>query len=267
MNILEVKNLNISFYQYQKGLKRRRLDIVRDLNLSLEEGEIMAIFGASGSGKSLLAHAILGLLPYNGFYEGEIIYKGEILDQKRLEKIRGDEIFFIPQTINSLNPLLKTAKQARMTLKKDEYKKQEQVYRDFGLGKEVCKMYPFELSGGMARRVLVADAFLTDASLIIADEPTPGMDKKATEEIISYFKKLKDAGKTSLIITHDINMALAIADRIAVFYDGRIIEVAPVEAFKNEGEGLKNPYSKMLVKALPENGLALLTKKEVEDLC
>ena len=267
MNVLEIKNLNISFYQYQKGLQRRRLDVVRDLNLEVKEGEIMAIFGASGSGKSLLAHAILGLLPYNGFYEGEVYYKGEVLDENLLEKVRGEEIFFIPQTINALNPLLKTSKQARMTLKRSEYKRQEEVYRAFGLGKEVDKMYPFELSGGMARRILVADAILADSDLIIADEPTPGMDKKATDEIISYFRDQKAACKTSLIISHDINMALSIADRIAIFYDGRIIEVSPVEAFENEGAGLKNPYSKMLIRALPENGLKLLSKDEVDDLC
>ena len=164
------------------------------------------------------------------------MYKGQILDEKLLEKVRGKEIFFIPQTINSLNPLLKTAKQARMTLKKSDYKRQEAVYRSFGLGDEVDKMYPFELSGGMARRVLVSDAILSNADLIIADEPTPGMDKKATDEIISYFKSLKKEGKTSLIISHDINMALNLADRIAIFYDGRIIEVSPVEAFENGGE-------------------------------
>ncbi len=267
MNILDIKNLNISFFQYEKGLKRRKLNVVRDLDLELKQGEIMAIFGARGAGKSLLVHAILGLLPYNGFYEGEVFYKGQILDDKLLEKVRGKEIFFIPQTINSLNPLLKTAKQARMTLKRSDYKKQEQVYRNFGLGKEVDKMYPFELSGGMARRVLVSDAILSDAELIIADEPTPGMDKKATDEIISYFKNLKKEGKTSLIISHDINMALSLADRIAIFYDGRIIEVADRKDFENEGEKLKNPYSRMLIRALPENGLKLLTNEEVENLC
>ena len=252
MNILEIRKLNISFFQYQKGLQRRRLDVVRNLDLDLKQGEIMAIFGASGSGKSLLVHAILGLLPYNGFYEGEVYYKGEVLNENLLEKVRGKEIFFIPQTINSLNPLLKTSNQARMTLKRSDYSRQEEVYRDFGLGKEVDKMYPFELSG---------------AELVIADEPTPGMDKKATDEIITYFKDLKAAGKTSLIISHDINMALACADRIAIFYDGRIIEVSSVEAFKNQGQNLKNPYSRMLIRALPENGLTLLTNKEVESLC
>ena len=241
--------------------------MVRDLDLELRKGEIMAIFGASGSGKSLLVHAILGLLPYNGFYEGKVYYKGQVLDEKLLEKIRGKEIFFIPQTINSLNPLLKTSRQAKMTLEKSDYKRQKEVYRAFGLGEEVYKMYPFELSGGMARRVLVADAILSDAELIIADEPTPGMDKKATDEIISYFRNIKDEGKTSLIISHDINMALALADRIAIFYDGRIIEVASRADFENGGENLKNPYSRMLIRALPENGLKLLTKEEVENLC
>lgn len=257
MNILEVKNLNVAFDQYTKGLKRRRLDIIKNLSLDVREGEIMAIFGASGSGKSLLASAILGLLPYNGFSEGEILYKGEILDQNLLERVRGREIFFIPQSITSLNPLLKTKDQARMTLKREDYPKQRQVYQSFGLGTDVDDMYPRELSGGMARRVLVSDAILSGADFIIADEPTPGMDKKATDEITTYFKKMKEAGKTLLLISHDINMALACADRIGIFYEGQIIEVGERSAFDNKGAGLANPYSKRLIRALPENGMDL----------
>ena len=257
MNILEVKNLNVAFDQYSKGLRRRRLDIIKNLSLDVREGEIMAIFGASGSGKSLLAAAILGLLPYNGFCEGEILYKGKILDQNLLERVRGREIFFIPQSITSLNPLLKTKDQARMTLKREEYPKQRQVYQSFGLGSDVDDMYPRELSGGMARRVLVSDAILSGADFIIADEPTPGMDKEATDEIVSYFKKMKEAGKTLLLISHDINMALACADRIGIFYEGEIIEVGDRSAFDNKGEGLTNPYSRRLIRALPENGMNL----------
>lgn len=257
MNILEVKNLNVAFNQYTKGLKRRRLDIIKNLSLDVREGEIMAIFGASGSGKSLLAAAILGLLPYNGFCEGEILYKGKILDQNLLERVRGREIFFIPQSITSLNPLLKTKDQARMTLSRKDYIKQREVYDSFGLDEEVDYMYPRELSGGMARRVLVSDAILSGAEFIIADEPTPGMDKEATDEIVGYFKKMKEAGKTLLLISHDINMALACADRIGIFYEGQIIEVGDRSAFANKGEGLANPYSKRLIRALPENGMDL----------
>lgn len=207
--------------------------------------------------KACLPTEFLGLLPYNSIKTGEVFYKGELLDGAYLEKVRGDEIFFIPQSLSSLNPLLKTADQARMTLDKKDYPRQRQVYESFGLGKEVDDMYPFELSGGMARRVLVSDAILSGADLIIADEPTPGMDDEATGEIIGYFKDIKEEGKTSLIISHDINMALKLADRIAIFYGGRLIEVNNKEAFLNKGQGLKNPYSKRLIRALPENGMEL----------
>lgn len=257
MNILEVKNLNVAFNQYTKGLRRRRLDIIKNLSLDVREGEIMAIFGASGSGKSLLAAAILGLLPYNGLCEGEILYKGQILDENLLEQVRGREIFFIPQSITSLNPLLKTRDQARMTLARNDFPKQREVYQSFGLGSHVDDMYPRELSGGMARRVLVSDAILSGADFIIADEPTPGMDKRATDEITTYFKKMKEAGKTLLLISHDINMALACADRIGIFYEGEIIEVGERSAFDNKGAGLINSYSKRLIRALPENGMDL----------
>ena len=100
-NILEIKDLSISFVQYYKGLNRKVINVVRNLSLDVKEKEVLAIFGASGSGKSLLVHAILDLLPINAIVKGDIKYKGENLTSKRLEKLRRNEISFIPQTINS----------------------------------------------------------------------------------------------------------------------------------------------------------------------
>ena len=98
-NILEIKDLSISFVQYYKGLNRKVINVVRNLSLDVKEKEVLAIFGASGSGKSLLVHAILDLLPINAIVKGDIKYKGEDLTSKRLEKLRENEISFIPQTI------------------------------------------------------------------------------------------------------------------------------------------------------------------------
>ncbi|MBM0046466.1 ABC transporter ATP-binding protein [Anaerococcus sp. mt242] len=259
--LLSVKKLNISFEQYTSFFKKRIVHVVHDLDLEVKDSEIMAIFGASGSGKSLLAHAILGLLPYNAIVNGEILYKDEFLSKERLNELYGKEISFIPQTVNSLNPLLKVGKQSKYTAKKSDI---EKVYKDFGLGKDIMDLYPHELSGGMLRRVLVSDAILSDANLVIADEPTPGMDTKSTETIINYFDSVKKSGKSALVITHDIEMAMQCADRIAFFYDGTIIEVANIDQLSEAGRGLKHPYSKALFRALPENGFNSLKEG---DLC
>ena len=258
--LLSIKNLNISFEQYTSFFKKRIVYVVHDLDLEVRDGEILAIFGASGSGKSLLAHAILGLLPYNSLQSGEIIYKGRELSRQRLDKLYGREISFIPQTVNSLNPLLKVGKQSSYTAKKTDI---EKVYQDFGLDKEVMNLYPHQLSGGMLRRVLVSDSILSGSNLIIADEPTPGMDKKSTETIINYFKSIKKEGKSALVITHDIEMAMQCADRIAFFYDGTIIELADINQLDEGGSGLTHPYSKALFKALPENGFKSLEEGDL----
>ena len=109
--ILQIEHLSITFTQYSRGARRRELPVIRDLSLSLSPGEVTAVVGASGSGKSLLAHAILGLLPYNGRREGSILYKGQELTPRRLEKLRGREISLVPQGVTYLDPLMKVGPQ------------------------------------------------------------------------------------------------------------------------------------------------------------
>lgn len=257
MNVLEVKNLNISFIQYDKGLRRRKIDVIKNLNLDIKENEILAVFGASGSGKSLLAHFILDILPYNAMTTGEIFYKGEKIDSSNIENLRKNEISFIPQSINSLNPYLNIKSQLKFMIKDIDLEKKKEIYNKLNLPLEIDNMYPFQLSGGMARKVLLSISALENRNLIIADEPTPGLDQESVKSTIDFFKKIKKDSKSALIITHDINMALQCADRIAIFYDGKIIEIEDRDDFKNNGENLKNPYSKLLIKALPENEFIL----------
>ena len=109
--ILEIRHLAVSFTQYDKGLRKRSFETIRDLSLQVRPGEVAAIVGASGSGKSLLAHAILGILPYNSHMEGEILYDGEPLTRERQEKLRGREIALIPQGVTCLDPLMKVGPQ------------------------------------------------------------------------------------------------------------------------------------------------------------
>ena len=254
MPILEVKDLSISFNQYIGGLKQKELNVISSLDVSLEKGEILAVVGASGSGKSLLAHAILGILPSNANVSGTIKYAYEMLTAERQAKLRGKEIALIPQSVNYLDPLMHVGKQVRTSVKNgDPIMAQLEVFERLHLNKEVEKMFPFQLSGGMARRVLLSTAIVSGAQLIIADEPTPGLDPVVIKEALKNFREFADNGHTVMFITHDIESALTIADKIAVFYAGTTVEVASVEDFKGDGGALRHPYSKALWRALPQN--------------
>ena len=259
--LLEVNNLSISFTQYVQGLNRHDLKVISDLTIDVGEAEIVAILGSSGSGKSLLAHSILGILPYNSHVEGEIKYQGNILNQELKEKLRGDEICLIPQSVNFLDPLMKVSEQAIGECKDekehDEKKiKQREIFAKYGLDESVDDLYPFELSGGMARQVLLSTALIGDPKLLIADEPTPGLDKKSVDETIMDIRKLKENGKGVLLITHEIDVALRTADRIAIFYSGYVIEINKVENFEN-ADNVLHPYTKALINSLPKNGFNL----------
>ena len=259
--LLEVNNLSISFTQYVQGLNQHNLKVINDLTIDVKESEIVAILGSSGSGKSLLAHSILGILPYNAHVTGEIKYKDDVLDQEAKEKLRGKEICLIPQSVNFLDPLMKVSQQAIGECEdEEEYEKkkkhQREVFAKYGLDESVDDLYPFELSGGMARKVLLSTALLENPDLLIADEPTPGLDEKSVRETINDIKSLKDEGKGVLLITHDINVALELADRIAIFYSGYVIEINDSENFK-DSDKLLHPYSKSLIQSLPKNGFNL----------
>lgn len=261
MKVLEVKNLSISFTQYVQGLNRNDSKVISDLTLDINDKEIVAILGSSGSGKSLLAHSILGILPYNAHVSGEIIYEGKLLDQEKKEELRGKEICLIPQSVNFLDPLMKVSKQAIGECEnEEEFEKkklrQREVFSKYHLDESVDDLYPFELSGGMARKVLLSTALLDNPDLLIADEPTPGLDEKSVNETINDIKSLKEDGKSVLLITHEIDVAIKTADKIAIFYSGYVIEINSVENFKNPSK-LLHPYSKALIEALPKNGFKL----------
>ena len=260
--LLDVENVSISFIQYTKGLNQRDLKVITDLTLDVSPGEILAVLGSSGSGKSLLAHAIFGILPENAKLKGNIKYKGKTLTQKDKEQIRGKEITLIPQSVNFLDPLMKISEQAIGHTENDEEKKakkekQRKIFEHYNLKPEVDEMYPFQLSGGMARRVLVSTALLSNPKLVVADEPTPGLDQKTVKETLNHFKHMKENGVGVLLITHDIHAALEIADRIGIFYSGYVIEIAQNKDFTGTGENLLHPYTKALYKALPANGFEL----------
>lgn len=254
--LLEIHNLSVSFRQYERTLSQTELTVISDLHLTVRAGEIVAIAGSSGSGKSLLASAILGILPDNAIMRGHLHYRGQELTSARQQSLRGHEIALVPQSVSYLDPLMKVGSQVDGHRPPYNTEKKQALFKRFSLPSNVENLYPFQLSGGMTRRILVSTALMTDADLIIADEPIPGMSLEQSLEALTMFRELADEGKAIILITHDIDLAFEFADRVAVFYAGTTVEIAPAEDFKRGPASLRHPYSKALWRALPQNGFS-----------
>lgn len=248
LTTLEIRGLSVSFTQYDgHAAAQRVLSCVKGLDLALNAGEIVAVAGSSGSGKSLLAHAILGILPYNAAMAGGLTFLGEPLTPARARALRGREICLVPQGVSYLDPLMKVGPFLRRGRR--DLPVRETLAR-FGLGPEVEGLYPFELSGGMARRVLIASAVLERPRLIIADEPTPGLDDATARRVMGHFRQMADEGAAVLFITHDLGLAADTADRIAVLREGATAAVFPAGQFG----AVEDPYVSALWRAMPEHG-------------
>lgn len=256
--ILKIEHMNISFSQYGKGLRQVELPVIRDLDVEVKAGEMVAVVGSSGSGKSLLAHGVMGILPYNAQMGGTMWYRRESLTKERIRKLRGKEILMVPQSLSYLDPLMKTGEQIRNGKKDEKSKKKlKEIFQRYHLKEEVEEKYPFELSGGMSRRILISTAMIEEPHLVIADEPTPGLDLAMAKRAMSHFRELADMGAGVLVITHDLELALEVADRIVVFYAGTTVEEANVSDFQQEST-LRHPYTKALWRALPQNGFQFI---------
>jgi peptide/nickel transport system ATP-binding protein len=258
---LEVRDLTVEFRRYTNetkllGIEQSNLRVIHNLSVSVRPGEIVAVAGASGSGKSLLAAAILGILPANAGVTGTMSFYGQPLTEKLRRKIRGRELALIPQSTAYLDPLMRVGKQIARTKADDE--KRRAIFQRYHLEESVARLFPFQLSGGMTRRILLSTAIIGDAKLIIADEPTPGMSVGMARRVFVHFRELADEGAGILLITHDIDLAIEFADRVAVFYAGSTVEIAPAADFKQGvaagNPALRHPYSKALWQAIPQNG-------------
>lgn len=260
--LLSVEDVSITFVQYEAGLRRRRLDVVTGLDLQVRAGELVSVVGASGSGKSLLAHAILGLLPSNAREGGRIDYDGAPLDAGRRRRLRGSEIALIPQSVTYLDPLARAGAQARRAAELagtvDPPAAARAAFERLGLDPAVDERFPHELSGGMARRVIAATATIGRPRLVLADEPTPGLHPEAVTETLQGLRRTADRGAAVVLITHDLLRALEVSDRVAVFYAGSTVESAPVSSFAGDGSALRHPYTRALWAALPHHGFTPL---------
>ncbi len=236
---------------------------IDDISLDVNEKEKVFLIGETGSGKSVLLMAVLGMLPESAAVFGEAILDGKNilgLSQKELRHIRGTEIAYIPQgSGNGMNPLLKVGYQVGEPLMIHEHMKKKSVIarvieqlKSFDLGKEesIVKSYPHMLSGGMKQRSLIAMGVMENAPILFADEPTKGLDQERIQTVADCFEKLTD--KTIICVTHDLRFARKAANTICVLYSSETIEIAPKEEFFLQP---LHPYSRAIIDALPENGL------------
>lgn len=258
MNILEVKTLNLGF-KTEAGFKQALYNV----SFSLEKGQMHALVGESGCGKTITAMSILKLLPKTAeITSGKIIFNNQNLlnlPSSNLEQIRGSQIALIPQDpMTSLNPLYTIGNQLLEVIEKHQGLKGKEATQkaleslelvQIPSAKERLKVYPHEFSGGMKQRAIIAMALACNAQIIIADEPTTALDVTIQAQIMNILDNIKkEIGTSILLITHDLALVEDYADMISVMYAGKIMETASTEDFfKNP----VNPYSKALLKSLP----------------
>ncbi|HLU59259.1 MAG TPA: ABC transporter ATP-binding protein [Pseudonocardia sp.] len=259
MTLLRIEDLTVSFVQYERGLRRRVVPGLTGMDLDVAAGEVVALVGASGAGKSLLAHAVLGLLPPNAVEGGRVLVDGTEVPPAERRRFAGRDIALLPQSVTYLDPVAPVGSQVRRAARLAGLPQPRaaagEALRRYGLGPEVLDRYPHELSGGMARRVLVAIALLGDPRVVIADEPTPGLQADSAEAVLSQLRARADAGCGVLLITHDLVGALAVCDRVVICDAGRTVDTAAPADFRGDGEHLAHPYTRALWQALPANGL------------
>ena len=237
--------------------------VVDGVSFSVAQGEIVSLVGESGCGKSMTAFAIMDLLPpVAAMTDGAIMLGGrrvDGLDAKALKALRGNDMSMVFQEpVASLNPLMPVGRQiAESLLVHRKLGRGEALRQAIAMLEEVgipepalrARQYPFELSGGMCQRVMIAMALITRPRVLIADEPTTALDVTIQAQILELMKRLRsETGTAILLITHDMGVVADIADRVAVMYAGQIVEDGAVDDIFHEQ---KHPYTRMLLSTIP----------------
>ena len=259
--LLDVRNLMTYFFT-AGGLVKA----VRGVDFTIETGETLALVGESGCGKSMTALSLLRLVPEPGrIVEGQIFFAGNDLlhvPDEEMRRVRGNQIAMIFQEpMTSLNPVLRIGEQIAEVLRlhkgqspAEALENAADLLHQVGIPspKQRIREYPHQLSGGMRQRVVIAMALACDPRLLIADEPTTALDVTIQAQIMELLRQLKSERKmATLLITHDLGVVAENADRVAIMYNGLILEYAPVRAIFNDP---RHPYTSGLLACIPKLG-------------
>jgi peptide/nickel transport system ATP-binding protein len=257
LRLIECNGLKVHFDSPDGMVKA-----VDNIDFHIDEGEKLVFIGETGSGKTVLGMTVMKLLPRNVYYSGRLTYKERDLlsaSEREMESIRGRDIAIMMQNpLSALNPCLSARehlthvymRHKRMP-RKDALCEAARTLVRTGVPESHVDCFPHQLSGGLRQRVMIALGVACDADLLIADEPTKGLDVTVQMQIVKLLRRLTDGtSKSMFVITHDLGVAAALADRIAIMYCGRILETGKVrEIFENPG----HPYTKGLIASHPCN--------------
>ncbi len=259
MTLLKIEGLGVYF-----NARGRIVKANNGVDLEIEENEILGLIGETGCGKTILGRAIIGLLSENVEIKGKIIYRGEnllTLSEDKMRQIRGKEIGMMLQNPStSLNPVLTVGEQITEVYryhegveKEEARKKAADMLKLVGIDPGRMDEYPHQFSGGMKQRVMIAIGLALNPRILIADEPTTGLDFSMKKRIVDLMSELiRKRNMSMLLITHDLEVAERMCDRIAVMYAGELLEIAPVKKILSEP---KHPYTQDLLDSLPRRGL------------
>ena len=257
--LLNIEHLSVSF-----AAEEGKMEAVRDVSFSLKSGEVLAIVGESGCGKSVLCKSIMKLLPKNGWIEnGSIAVNGEDIaayPEKKMQKLRGSMFSMVFQDpMSALDPTVRIGRQIaeaiRMhnrTLSREEIgRRVTELLELVGIDhvQERCKWFPHQFSGGMRQRSVLAVALAADPKILIADEPTTALDVTIQAQILQLLKEIqKQLHMAMIFVSHNLGVVADIADRVAIMYAGKIVEQGPVDDIFYEPA---HPYTKGLLRSMP----------------
>lgn len=256
-NVLDINNLSIEI-----NTEYGKFDVIRGISFFVKKGEVLAVVGESGCGKSILFKGIMRLLPENiSIKDGSIVLGGRNItnyNEKNMTDIRGSEMSMILQNpSSSLNPTMTVGRQIAESLAKCRHLKKtqlkEEVIRlmnsvEIHNAEDVYNMYPYELSGGMCQRCVIAISLAQSPEIIFADEPTSSLDVTIQAQIMKVLKGLKEKNISMVMASHNLSVVAGIADRVAIMYAGRIVEIGTTDEIYYSPV---HPYTKALLRSAP----------------